>query len=369
MSFKTECEKNAISASVPLLRSIKLKILRKSLSVLLFLLNVHLGYTQEYFVHPFEGSDTNNGTIENPVRSIEEAITRANRLTGEGAITINLMPGTYVLQDKLIINPVRMLNDSNPLTIKAYHMPDDEDWAPELMPTIQSISKNNSSTFFEHSVGFLIASNNVVFKGIRFLGNSNPQVKYYYPITKENKALKRLSVLQCMFIGDKESAKIQGGIWVHGPNTVIDHSIFYECRNAILLFDNVAGFRISNSIIYKSYESAFWLGPEDMEFEFYNNILLSNSNLLVGRSADLKYSSPFRESIISDNDTNGKVGYWSREKGTIVPITNPNIKMINITNDNSLGIVENEEAVLPKRHLHVTNWTVDREEPGIFINQ
>ena len=331
------------------------------------LMGLNVLFSQEYYVNPSVGLDTNAGTKEQPFKSIDEAVNTANQLTGEGDIVINLLPGSYVLHDKIVINPVRLFKSDNRLVIKAYYMPDDSEWSPELMPTIQSISKNNSSTFFNHSVGFLVASKNVSFKGIRFLGNSNPEVKYYYPITKEDMELENLRVTQCMFIGDKESAKIQGAIWAHGRHTVIDHTIFYECRNAILLFDNVSGFRVSNSIISGSYESAFWLGPEDMAFEFYNNVLLANSNLLVGRSEDLKYSSLFKESIISDEGK--QVGYWSREKGEIVLIKKPNIKMKNISTQGSLHLIENEDASIPKRHLHLANWTLDRKEPGIFMNQ
>lgn len=343
-----------------------MKTTKKQMLTYFLLLFMGSAISQEYFVHPHEGLDTNPGTMESPFKSIEKAVFTANLLTGSGDITIHLMPGTYVLENKIAINPVRVPTDSTSFIIKGHYLPDHSNWSPENMPTIQSISGNNSSTFFGHSVGFLVAARNVVFQGIRFLGNSNPQVKYYYPITKENPELGNLSVMQCMFIGDKESSKIQGGIWAHGPNNIVDHSVFYECRNAVLFFDNVEGFRISNSIIYKSYESAFWFGPEDMKFEFYNNVLSQNEHLLVGRSKDLKYSSPLQESIISGGT---KVGYWSRAEGRIVPIKNPDIVLTNISKSMSISIIENDGAVLPKRHLHLGNWSKKETAPGIFMKK
>ncbi len=76
--------------------------------------------------------------------------------------------------------------------------------------SLQSVSGNNSDAQFKHSVGFLVAANNVKFLGIKFTGNANPGVNYYYPITKEDSLLKGLEVSQCYFAGDRYSAPIQG---------------------------------------------------------------------------------------------------------------------------------------------------------------
>ena len=306
---------------------------------------------QKYYVDPINGSDSNTGTIEAPLKTLDNTFERINKLTGKGDINVILLPGNYVLTDKIAIHPIRLMREGHTLTIQANTMPDDDEWSIEKMPIIQSVSPNNSTTLFNHSVGFLVASENVIFKGLKFLGNPNPTVNYYYPIAKEDAQLGKLEVHQCMFIGDKEASKIQGGIWANGPKTIVDHSVFYECRNAILLFENVGDFRVSNSIITKSYESVFWLGPEDMKFQFYNNVVSQNKTFLVGRSPSLKYSSAFENSIISDHET--LVGYWSREKGGIIPIPKPNITLKNVEKNFSLQLNENETAAFPKNHLHL----------------
>lgn len=320
---------------------------------------------QEFYVNPTLGSDTNNGSLKLPLKTIAEASRLANQLTGTGSITIKLLPGIYVLEDKVSINPIRIFNDTSRYIIEAHVMPDDVDWHPEKMPVIQSVSANNSSTFFNHSVGLLVASSRVTLRGLKFVGNSNPLVSYYYPITKEDKSLPDLEVSQCIFIGDKEAAKIQGGIWAHGQDNIVDHCVFYACRNAVLFFDNVGGFQIKNTIVYKAYESAFWLGPEDIDFEFYNNIISDNGHIIVGRSDDLQYSSALANSVITNNDA--FVGYWSRDQGQIIDIKNPKVVLVDIIDKGVVKINENQAAVLNKMHLHLHESSIgfDRKA-GIF---
>ncbi|GAA5039252.1 hypothetical protein GCM10011506_38220 [Marivirga lumbricoides] len=319
--------------------------------VLVLLFYFKEGRAQEFYVDAINGLDSNDGSPDNPFKSIPQSVKVANELTGSGDILIRVMPGYYVLEDKTSINPVRIFNDTSRFIIEAFYNPDEEGWSPQQMPVIQSISANNSTTFFNHAVGILVASEHVSLRGLKFLGNANPLVKYYYPITKEDKDLRDLEVSQCMFIGDKEASRIQGGVWAHGMNNEVKNCVFYECRNAILFFDNVAGFKISKSIIMESYESAFWFGPDDVDFEFSNNIVANNNNVIVGRSANLKYSSFFKESVIVNN--NSIVGYWSGEKGEIVNIENPDIQFKNVIDKGFIEVYKNEEDNFKANHLHL----------------
>ncbi|WP_411031348.1 right-handed parallel beta-helix repeat-containing protein [Spongiimicrobium sp. 3-5] len=324
-------------------------------------------FAQEIYVDSQHGSDGYTGDLEKPLRSIEKALSIANSFTGNGEITIKLNPGVYTLEGRADINPVRIMTDSTRYIIEAVYMPDAHDWSQEKMPKIQSTSHNNSDTMFEHSVGFLVSSSYVTLKGLTFLGNANPAVSYYYPIAKEDSKLGDLEVSQCYFIGNKEAAAIQAGVWAHGPNNTVSHCIFYECRNGVLFFDNVSGFTIENSIVANAYESAFWFGPADIPFTFTNNIITNNNNFLVGRSADLEYSSPFTNSIISNNS--GYVGYWSREEKRIVPIAKPNIKEQSVTKTGEIPLLENSSVKLTKRHLHAAEGSTEKSiNAGIFRN-
>ena len=327
----------------------------------------HYVNAQIFYVDAQRGDDSHPGIAEAPFQSIHKAVTVANGLTGKGSITIKIMPGLYILKDKVAINPVRVLDDTSRFIIEADVMPDDAAWSPEKMPVIQSVSGNNSTTFFPHSTGLLVSSVNVTIRGLKFLGNANPSVDYYYPVSKEDQALKDLEVSQCYFIGNKEAAKIQGAVWAHGPGNTIAHCIFYQCRNAVLFFNNVDGFTIKNSIVSGAYESAFWFGPGDIKFDFTNNIIANNNNFLVGRSADLKFSSAFSNSVIANN--NGFVGYWSREKKAIMPIVKPNIVEKRITKSGSTVLIENNAVKPDKRHLHLNKGSEGNKlGAGIFKN-
>ena len=337
------------------------------LRILLVALIGCTAHSQTYFVHAGEGNDSNPGTAEMPFRSIGHAVALANGQTGAGPLTVKLLPGTFVLQDKVVINPVRIVTDSTRYTIEAAMLPDHPEWTPEQMPVILSVSPNNSETQFPHSTGFLVASAHVRFRGLKFLGNPNPSVPFYYPITKENPGLSDLEVTQCMFVGDKEAGKIQGGIWAHGPRNTVSHCVFYECRNAVLFFMNVDGFAIENSIVYGSYESAFWFGPKDPEFTFTNNIIAHNANVIVG-PPDLDYRSALTNSVITGND--GYIGQWSQEEQKVVPTANPRITERNLIRKGTVTLHENMDMMLPKSHLHLNRESVGKDlDAGIFTGK
>lgn len=343
--------------------------MKKKFVVVYFLLLFcsSLAIAQTYYVDAQNGDDLNIGTSSAPFQSLEYAARQANLQTGNNAIVIRVLPGIYLLEDKVVINPVKIMRDSTRYTIEAAIMPDDEQWSPEKMPVIQSSSDNNSTTQFPHATGMLVAADHVTIRGLKFLGNANPRADYYYPISKEDPSLRDLVVSQCYFIGDKEAAKIQGGVWAHGEGNVISHCVFYECRNGVLFFNNVDGFTIEYSIIYGSYESAFWFGPADYQFRFSNNIVAGNANFLVGPK-ELKYSSVFSSSVIVDND--GFVGYWSRAEQKVVQISKPDIELDQVTRSGRIILDTNDDVKPGKRHIHLSmNSAGANLGAGIFIKE
>lgn len=319
---------------------------------------------QELYVDPINGQDTQTGSAEEPLASLAAAVYRANNYTGTGSIRIRLFPGLYTLDNKIPINPLRVMSDTAVYSIEAVTMPDDQEWSPDKMPIIQSVSPNNSETQFPHATGLLVSTAHVKIQGLKFLGNSNPGVSYYYPISKENPALEDLEVSQCYFVGNKESAPIQGGVWAHGPKNSVTHCIFYECRNAVLFFQNVRDFTIANSIIFGAYESAFWFGPEDVPFTFTNNVIADCHYFLVGPQ-DLKYSSAFTHSVIANNAH--EVGYWSGEQQKVVAMKSPSIEEKDIVKRGKISLVRNESVQLPENHLHLAPGSTGLDlQTGVF---
>lgn len=255
---------------------------------------------QTLYVDAVNGKDNASGTQASPVASIEKAVALVHDFSGNEPVTIKLFPGLYTLQNLAELRTKQQPDKAGSYTLEAVNMPDDADWQPTKMPVIQSVSANNSTVQFAHSVGFLVDQNNVSFKGLKFLGNANPAVKYYYPISRKNETLTGLSVSQCYFIGEKNSSPIQGAIWAHGGGTHVDHTIFYGCKNALLLFKSISDFSLTNSIISGAYEAAVWFGQNPPDFQFSNN-LITNCEYVWLRPENTAPKYVFRNSVIAGN--------------------------------------------------------------------
>jgi hypothetical protein len=329
------------------------------LAIMMFFLMRDL-HAQTIFVDALKGDDTAAGTVQSPVATLDQAMNLVRSFTGREHITIKVQPGLYLLKDKVVIDKAR----AEPfwLTIEAVVMPDDPEWLPGKMPVIQSASGNNSQTQFPHAIGFLVAASNVALKGLKFVGNANPDVKYYYPVVRETESLKGLAVSQCYFIGERNSAPIQGGIWAHGAGTHVDHCIFYGAKNALLLFKSISDFSLTHSIIYGAYEAAVWFGPFDSEFEFHNNIV-SNCTYFWLRAENTSPKYTFQNSLFTD--MKGFMGYYSKN-GAIPADKNEHVEK-NIIRSGKLILNEVEINGLPHDYLNPTAQSAGSElRAGIF---
>jgi hypothetical protein len=330
------------------------------LSVILFFLFLQRLDAQTLFVDPVKGSDQADGTREAPLASIEKARELAGGFSGKENIHIKLLPGLYLLKDKIIFD--KELEESFWLTIEAAIMPDDQDWTPLKMPVITSVSSHNSVTQFPHAIGFLIAADHVAIKGLKFIGNAHPEVKYYYPVTRENENLKGLRVSQCYFVGERNSSPIQGSIWAHGAGTHVDHCIFYGCKNALLLFKSISDFSLTHSIISGAYESAVWFGPFDSAFVFTNNIV-SNCTYFWLRAENTLPEYQFTNSLFTEMQ--GFMGYYA--KAGSVPADQNKHREINIQRSGKLILSEVKTNGLPMDYLNPVEGSAGKAlGAGIF---
>ncbi|WP_350124567.1 right-handed parallel beta-helix repeat-containing protein [Imperialibacter sp.] len=326
------------------------------------LLRASAALAQTLYVDPGTGSDAADGSESAPYASLEKAVAIANELTGSGPITIKLFPGLYSLTDKVAIHPLRVLSDTGRFTIEAVTMPDDPDWTPAKMPVIQSISSNNSQTQFLHSTGFLVAANHVTIRGLKMLGSAHPDVVYYYPISKEDESLGDMVVSQCYFVSEVHSSQIQGAIWAQGPKTSIDHCVFYNCRNAILLFRSVEDFSVTNSIIYGANESAVWMGPVE-RFTFKNNVIAGGNYVWV-RPGDSSPAYKFIDCVMVDNEH--YMGYYG-SNGLVETTNNKNFVETRVIKKGEMDLVIRKEPDYPVNYLHLTPESVGYElNAGIF---
>ena len=246
------------------------------LSIILLLIAGPLR-AQVLYVNASAGNDAADGKVEAPVATFQRAIELAKAFKAAESVTIKVAPGLYTLHDQVVID--KRSTDEAWLTIEAAVMPDDAGWKPAQMPVIQSVSANNNKTQFQHAVGLLVAADHVRVRGLKFVGNGNPEVRYYYPISRKDSTLTGLDVSQCYFIGERNSAPIQGSIWAHGAGVHVDHCIFYGTKNALLLFMAIRDFSLKNSVIVGAYESAVWFGAFHEPFVFENNIVADSEYL------------------------------------------------------------------------------------------
>ncbi|HLK29358.1 MAG TPA: right-handed parallel beta-helix repeat-containing protein [Puia sp.] len=328
-----------------------------------FSVSTHL-FSQTIYVDVIKGSRQGKGTVTDPLAGVEQAIALASTFTGTEPVTIKVAPGLYTVSQQMEIKTEKKQDDTVRYTIEATTMPDDEGWAPEAMPVIQSISPNNSTHQFVHCIGFLVAKNNVHFKGLKLLGNANPSVKYYYPITRENIDANGLEVSQCYFVGEKNSSAIQGAIWAHGSGTTVDHCIFYECKNALLLFNSIRNLSVTNCIINGSYEAAVWFGPFLEPFVFRNNII-THCNYFWLRAGNTQPAYTFSNSIIAGNDH--YLGYYGKE---LAPATGDSVIETHVVKTAKLLFSEVKTEGLPDDYLNLITGSDGLElQAGIFKRQ
>jgi hypothetical protein len=195
----------------------------------------------------------------------------------------------------------------------------------------------------------------------KFVGNANPAVVYYYAIERHSPDLKGLRISQCIFTGSRNAAPIQGAVFAQGPDITVDHCIFYECKNALLLFVSITGFSLTNSIIYGSYEGAIWFGKYS-DFVFRDNIIANNNCFWVNMPGYAPHYT-FDSSLVAGNtifmglNSHGKVGPDENN----LPTTN----IVQGSGKVTLNLVDTD--TIPRLYLHPSPASAGQNIPaGLF---
>ncbi|SDC66897.1 right-handed parallel beta-helix repeat-containing protein [Niabella drilacis] len=330
----------------------------------LFLLHAYTSGAQVFVVDPVKGSDKASGNPAEPFRSLKRAAAAAAEYDGGDTVRIRLLPGLYLLDDKIVITRKQgILHSGSVYMIEAVVLPDDPLWTPAKMPVILSVSTNNSAVQFPHASGFIAATDHVVIRGLKFLGNTNPETKYYYPIAREDTIYHGLDIAQCYFIGERNSTPIQGAVWAHGAGVHVDHCIFYGCKNALLLFKAIRDFSVIHSIIIGAYEAAVWFGPFTSAFTFRDNIVF-DCNFFWLRPEGTNPGYVFNNSVIANNKH--YAGMYMNSGG-LAAVDKNNFKENNIRK--KAKVVLNEVGLdgQQKGYLHLSPTSDGYEIPaGIF---
>lgn len=325
-------------------------------------------YGQTLYVSAEKGNDHATGAKANPLQTLDEAVAKANKFSGNEPVKLVLGPGLYTIKHKLEINTTNRSNKHLSFTIEALTMPDDKTWQPTDLPVIVSVAGNNSDYLFPHCELFLIGQDNVTIRGIKFLGNPNNKVRNYYPIRRQDKTLNGLNVSQCYFIGEANSAPIQSSFWASGPGIHVDHCIFYNSKIAFVLGDAVNDFSLTNSIINGAYNTAFWYGfaGTTPKFTFRNNIITNCYYVMVYPVEKGQPAYTFSNSYITNNAN--YLGNYPKAQDKFISEVNQHIKEINIHKSGLIKLVNVADDSITKDNLNLSPASAGRSTgAGIFI--
>ena len=343
------------------------------LSVMLLLLaGCTHAFPQEFYVDAQNGNDGATGDKLHPFRSLTKATHVINALQGTGSIAIKILPGLYHLQDKAELKPKREFTEKQPLILEAAVMPDDKGWTAASMPVIFCDADTTAAFEFSNCTAILVSCSHVVIQGLKFTGNPNPKTTLYYPIGRADNSLLGLKVSQCMFIGEKYASPIQVAVLSDGQETVIDHCIFYNCRNSVV-FWRANAIKMNDSmthcIVYGAYQAGVWTARPDSNFFFSNNIV-AHCRFAWIKNYYNQSAYRFQNSLFSGNDF--YCGQWvkndSLEERT--PLENK-LTEINITTSSGISLSDNQtvamELTLPDDYLNIRPGTAGYDlNAGIF---
>jgi hypothetical protein len=261
----------------------------------------------EIFINSNSGNDQNTGSADQPLKSLSEASKRVNQANGKGSINIFLSEGIYGLDATVTFHPANWhFSKEERLTIRAAVLPDDADWNPGKMPVIISTMPLDFKPYGRQdplggaSYGIQIETSYVTIQGLRVLGtpvHERPEeglVKRNYPIVREGRDLDDLRVTQCLFIGDQNAIPNHLAILASGQGVVVDHCVFYHCKDAIVFWfsdEPARNCEVHHNLFIGNYGANIWSWSAAEDLKFYNNVV-GNTNVfwILNRDEEVSFS-------------------------------------------------------------------------------
>ncbi len=352
----------------------KISILLSISMVLIILLFNSYALTQTLYVDVMNGNDKNPGTKEKPLMTLKKAAEITNSSTMKGPSTIKVAPGIYNLNESVVFENSRLYTEKERLTIEAVILPDDPQWKPDSMPVLISTEfklKPEKSHEPIEIPGLKVEVNHVTIRGLKFLGSPTLNI-WYYPIGRLGKNLKDLIVSQCLFMAQRETLSMNVAILANGHGLVVDHCIFYNCRNPVVFWNAEGGISKGNVMKYCIVDGAFtsgiWVCQTGEDLEFHHNII-TNCEYIWMRDYENTNTYRLRDCII----TNYK--HYSAKCGPNweVNLTGPDIEYEekNIIKEGKV-ILEKGNGIdidVPRTFLHVVPGTLGSKlGAGLFIS-
>lgn len=306
------------------------------------------------------GSDTNAGTPDQPLRTLEQVSRLANAKVERGPLTIKLAAGIYALPKTVLFENQRAFAKEQRLILEASVLPDDPNWSPGQMPAILSTEDPRQPAQFEKSTqtyGLKIKMSHVTVRGLKFLGNPVPN-NWYCPLECLATDLKDVMVTQCMFVGDPDTLDIYCAVISDGHQFVVDHCIFSGCHASAVFWDGGRGVvGTGNAMRYCIVEGAklsgVWTCDTDEDFEFHHNVITQCEYFWLRKRGTPK-TYRVRNSVVTENRQYSGYAVESGATG----ITGPEIRF------EEEGVVKVGRVVLEKERGAKTYLHVVRSAPG-----
>jgi hypothetical protein len=267
----------------------------------------------EIFINSNSGNDQNTGSADQPLKSLFEAAKRVNQANGKGSINIFLSEGIYGLDATVTFHPANWhFTKEERLTIRAAVLPDEANWNPGKMPVIVSTMpldfkpNGRQDPLGGASYGIQIETSYVTIQGLRILGtpvHERPEeglVRRNYPIVREGRDLVDLRITQCLFIGDRFAIPNHLAILASGQGVVVDHCVFYHCKDAIVFWfssEPARNCEVHHNLFIGNYGANIWSWSAAEDLKFYNNVI-GNTNIIWILNKDEKTSFSLSNSLI-----------------------------------------------------------------------
>jgi hypothetical protein len=324
------------------------------------------------YVDGRNGNDANPGTKQKPLKTIGRAGVMVNSRTEGGPTTIKIGPGIYGLDKTVFFENRRPYTKGKRLTIEATVLPDEPNWKPVLMPAIlsteipQQWEKTNKPV---ETSGLKIEINHVTIRGLKFLGSPVLHI-WYYPVFREGKNLEDLTVTQCLFAMDKYVSFSNVAILANGHGLVVDHCVFYNCRNPIVFWNAEGGTSKNNAMRYcivdGAYTSGVWVCQTAEDFEFHHNII-TRSRYAWMRTSSNRRKYRLHDCIVTNNECySGECGSDWKLKPTGAGIIYEEKDVIK-TGKVVLEMGDGIDLAVPRDYLHPLPNTLGHElGAGLF---
>jgi hypothetical protein len=337
---------------------------------------------KEFYINEINGNDQNSGTKEQPLKTLNKAADLVNKANGKGAITVYLSEGIYGLDATATFHPVNChFTKEQRLTIRAEVLPDDADWDHGKMPVIVSTMpldfkpNGNNDPLGGTSYGIQIETNHVTIQGLRVLGTPvherprNGLVRRNYPIVREGRNLDDLRITQCLFLGDQHAIPNHVAILASGQGVVVDHCVFYQCKDAVVLWNSDEPARnceIHHNLFIDNYGSNIWSWSAAEDLKFYNNVA-TGTNVFWILNRDEKTSFSLSNSLISGynelvNKGGGPAGLGEKADPAKLKLG----KDVILKKEGNLQI---EEDPTKRKYLHIVSGTAGADLKAGLFNQ